>query len=357
MPLSLEKLRTILKKKGILPINFYIYKGSILFIKVLNLKYSNFFVIHVEPDYNFKIENNSFVENENIFYVKSVNISEFMSKQLGQDIRDIYSEIHFTPRINLNDDNLEKKLKDEYNQPIKIEDIKKDEGHGYIEAYKQIDRLKSSFSKVKYKIMISYDKYIFVLVDDKIKCYSIEDFEEGDYSTNFQITTSFKNFFEKIDDIDFEINQIKNKLEKILDYIQKNQYKRMTDLYSSKNDITSIYKDIYSRKENLVSIRSQYRERLDSTYTKEKELEKEYDKINKKISESGYQDNILHDKGIIEKSLSDIIGIRGEITEKLNKINNKINDFELTIDKIFYNNFIMMNNIRKNILILSELTK
>jgi SMC interacting uncharacterized protein involved in chromosome segregation len=46
-----------------------------------------------------------------------------------------------------------------------------------------------------------------------------------------------------------------------------------------------------------------------------------------------------------------------ELTNKINKINDKIKDYELTIDNVFYNNFLMMNSIRKNILQLTDLAK
>ena len=355
MPLSLDKLRIILKKKNMIPTAFYVYKGSIIFIEILNIKYSNFFMLYIESSYDFDINHQSFGENETIYYIKSIDVSEFMSKNLGQDIKDIYSEIHFTPKLNLNDENLEKKLKGEYVHPIKVEDLKKDDGKNYIETYKQIDRLKESFNLINYKLCVIYNQYVFCVVENKIKCYIIENFEEEDakYNSSYYITTNFKNFFEKLDTLDYEINQIKNKLERILDYIQKNQYKRISDLYSNKNDITLIYKEVTSKKEELISIRDKLKEKLDTAFIKEKEYEKEYEKLSRK----GLEDGAIQAKGSIERSLSEIIKIREELTEKLNKINCKINDFQLTIDKIFYTNFIMMNNIRKNIDMLSDLIK
>lgn len=355
MPLSLEKLRLILKKKNMIPTTFYVHKGSILFIQILNMKYSNFFMLYIEPGYDFDASHQSFGENEEIMYIKNTDIAEFMSKNLGQDIKDIYSEIHFTPKLNLNDENLEKKLKGEYTHHIKIEDLKKDDGKNYIDTYKQIDRLKESFNLISYKLCVIYNQYVFCVIDNKIKCYVIENFDEDDkkYNSSYYIVTNFKNFFEKLENLDYEINQIRIKLEKILDYIQKNQYKRISDLYSNKNDITLIYKEVTHKKEELISIRDKFKEKLDTTFLKEKEYEREYERLSRK----GLDDNVMQAKSSIERSLTEIVKIREELTEKLNKINCKINDFQLTIDKIFYTNFIMMNNIRKNIDMLNDLVK
>lgn len=362
MSLSLEKLKSVMLKKGMIPIKYFINNDKIVFIKIFIVSNCNIFMLYIDSEFNFVINKNSFTSEENICSISKIDIANFMKKKYGKDIREIYSDISLSSKINLDDRDIEKKIDKEYNQTITLEDIKKDEESLYIETYKQIDRIKNSFSKINYRFCICADKYIFYLIKDTIKCFCIDndnDEDKPDYKVSYFIISGVENFFEKIDNIEYEIHQVISKIEELWNYTQKRQYERIMDLYSKKDNIVEDYKKVCVKKDELVSLRNNWEKTLEQTCVKEKQLEKEYNEHNIKSSKTNYKNemNNISYKKKLEDDIRKILTIKKELTEKLSKINNKINDFDLTIDNIFYTNFIMMNNIRKNIKQLAELTK
>lgn len=360
--LSLEKLRNTLKKRGMIPIKYFLYKDRILFIHVFIIKNCNSFILHIEDEFSFKLEKNSFNSNEKASFINRIEIEKFMRKNLDKDIRNIYSDINITPRLNLDDSKLSEKLDKEYGHIINEDDIKKEDDNNYLDSYKQIDRIKNSFSKLKYKISIISGPYIFIVIEDKIKCYNIENFDEEEltYNSSYYIVSNIQNFFEKIDSIDYEINEIRGKIEGIWDYTQKTQYERILELYRNKDNVSENYKIVYKKKMELISIRNKLNETLEQTYIKQNEAEQEYNSHNTKMANNnGFKSDVnnIHYKKKLEDTLNSYTEMINELTMKINKLSDKIKDYELTIDKVFYNNFLMMNSIRKNILQLSELAK
>jgi hypothetical protein len=360
--LSIEKLRNILKKKGIIPIKYFLYKDKILFIQVFIIKNCNLFILYIEPEFSFKLEKNSFKSNEKACFINRIEIEKLMRKNLNKDIRNIYSDINIVSKINLDDSRIGEKLNKEYEHIMTDNDIKKDEDNSYLDTYKQIDRIKNSFSKLKYKISIFSGPYFFIVIDDKIKCYIIEKFEEEQisYNSSYYIVSNIQNLFEKIESIDYEINEIKGKIEGIWDHTQKTQYDRIIDLYKNKDNVSENYKIVYNKKLELMNIRNKLNETLEQTYNKYKDIEQDYNSHIIKMStikDVNNDANNIHYKKKLEDKTNEYIVMIDELTNKINKISDKIKDYELTIDKVFYNNFLMMNSIRKNILQLSDLTK
>jgi hypothetical protein len=360
--LSLEKLRNILKKKGIIPIKYFLYKDKILFIQVLIIKNCDLFIIYIEPEFSFNLEKNSFISKEKACFINKVEIEKFMRKNLNKDIRNIYSDINIESKINLDDSRIAEKLNKEYEYIITDKDIKKEDDNSYLDTYKQIDRIKNAFCKLKYKISIFTGPYFFVVIEDKIKCYIIEKFDEEElcYNSSYFIVSNIQNLFEKIEYIDYEIKEIKGKIEEIWDHTQKIQYERIIDLYKNKDNVSENYKIVYNKKLELISIRNKLSETLEKNYNIDKDIKEDYNShIIKMSNNKGFNNdaNNIHYKKKLEDKMNEYSTLIDELTNKINKINDKIKDYELTIDNVFYNNFLMMNSIRKNILQLTDLAK
>lgn len=349
MPLSLSKLTSYLEKKGMMIYRYYIEDKDCMYLEIISsLSTCNFFV-YLPSKLRFSVSDiPSSGCKINMFPIPVKKSKDSIAKSPDKE---------YIESMYMNDENKEKlneNLEEHYNHPIELKSSAASNLVYFRDLSRQVDRLKFSVSNISYNIVVIYQGFLCITGDDYgyfLSNYPCEDIRKLYVLLNIEI------LYDKISCVEEEITQIVTGIYRILDKNTSLLYENMIEMLER---LCSFPLDGLSD-DTLISIRDNKREKLEeylSSLTKEMTSEKDIIKKLRNISEQRKNQGI---KGIYEDI--DRVGNRKKLEEALNGIEKKkegiinnifsekeaVNSFSLTVDKILFDNIILVNEILKNL--------
>ena len=364
MPISIRKLDNLLASKGFVCKTFFTYEGFCVYIEVFSVQNASSFMLYVSPRYEMKIE-----ERENVYELKYMeisredeNISNFYANEPDDvDIEEFYNsnEINFN-NYNQQNSNLEKLLMEDYNKELSIKDINKDDTQNLKDIFRQLNRFMYCVQNIKYKLTIVYRNYLCSITkDNELDCFLILNYPRID-QRKLYIYIDLKTLYVKMDTFVNDIRTVKEGIYKLLNQNQIKHTKVLNDMLEQKITILQYSEKVQTKKEELSAYIREFENLLVNLTENEKSLYEKLDKVRGKNSEYGIKG--LHDD--IEKShlsahyeaeLEKIQGVKQEIIENIIKLKTEQENITLKMDKILFDNSIMINEISKNFLKLAEI--
>ena len=320
------------------------------------------FILYIPTNYDIKIDENT----ENVYKIKSIEIDENGEtiKKCVDDIDDAdiekdYNEIDLDYNA---ETNLEEHLKDNYNRPVALKNNKKEDSNQCKYILNQLSRLRLCVQNLKYKLSIIYKNYLCCIKrDDSLVCFLIK----GDYNSTDNkklfITLDLEILFKENENkISNDVKTIRQSIYKILNNNQIKHSKILNDMIVELNKI-----NLHS--ENVLSKSKKYEEyiiKLELLFNNNQEAEKnvnskllsiqeEYSDPNKKGLHYDIERSHLISKH--EKELDDINENRKKIIKNINDIKLSKENMILEVDKILFDNSIMINAVITNIQKLSKI--
>lgn len=362
MALSLEKLRKVLIKKNMKIKKIYYINHLCVYIEVENSLTAELLLIYIPSKYD--IQYNNEYEGYKIQYVDLTNEDEnesYNSLDENEDVvEDNYKEITLDNEVTKYTPNIQEKIESNYNAPVELNSTNSKEINNLINIMRQLKRLKFCVQNVDYKITIFYKDYLCSLhIDNSIDCYKITNFLE--HKRKIIVTIDLEHFYKHLEkNLETDITCIRQGIYKIL---RKNQI-------TNKNNLQKLLKLQLNMDINNVLIlekTSEYENNinnlnilLEKTIHAEKEKLFKIDEINKKYEkEEGIKG--LHvdiEKSHIlkkeESELNEIIGTKKEIINTIQLVKNNLENINLQVDQIYFDNTIMLHKVLRN---FDELTK
>lgn len=355
MPLSIDKLKKLLKRKNFIIHKYYKVHEYCAFIEILYTLTSDKYMMYIPSKYQFKLSGTS------AYKMKSISMNEndedMTEKYTGagsvDDMESMYNEIDIQNDYTDKDmDTIESKLEDNYKTSITLMDLEKGDNYDVKSIYRQIRRLKYSVQNLRYKLCIQYKKYMCVIHrDDDIDTYYISNFPVGKMpEKNFLVVFDLNVFYDNIDTIVGDLSQVSRGINKILD---KNQLRHIKDieLLNSKGvQITSNITRIARLRMNISKRITEYQTLLEKIIENEKSIYTQLYRIeNGQGGGIGSDMNSLHTKNKLYKDIEKIHGIKEELMSNISRLQIKESDIVLKIDNILFDNTMMLNRIFKNI--------
>lgn len=361
MPLSIQKLEKLLALKGFIPSKYYVMHSACVYIEIISIKEACVFLLYIPSKYTFTVEKES-----NVYKIKYADIEgeedniadDYAGKLDEHSVENIYKEIDIG--VSNSKTNIAQHLEENYKQMINLKDISSDDIKEVKNVIRQLKRIRFCVQNVKYKIAIMYKNYLCTIKrDDSIECYIIK--KQYDKKTELYVTVDLELLYEKMDSLILNIKTIGKGLYHILD---KNHFKHTRNLHKlleEKSDITGFSKDIYKKKLKYESYLQESNEMLDNIVNLEKEILEKIYEVNEKYNDNSVKG--LHDD--IEKShymvklntdLSSIQKIKEDIIKTIFDLKSKRDETMLTVDRIMFDNSVMLDAIFRNFVILAEMT-
>ena len=314
-------------------------------------------MVYIPSKYTIKVDGRS-----NTYKIKYLELSDEDQDDIDNNqVEKDYDEIDLSPE-KINSDELESKLKENYNKPITLNSLSKTDVQNIKDIYNQISRLQFCVQNIKYKISIVYKNYFCSIKrDNTIECYIIKHFNKVD-ERRIYVNIDLENLYVKVNDISKDISKVKSGIYKVLNKNQDKNAKILQEILEQKNNINSYSEIVQNRKKQIDEYIDSLEELLKKITEKEKQIVKKIMDINqshREMSLKGLHIDIQRTQeiGLEEKKLEDINYTKEVIIKDMLLWKNKKQNITLMIDKIFFDNSIMLNKIILNFSKLSDMIK
>jgi hypothetical protein len=353
---SFNKLELLLKQKGFSPVNAFTIDGYCVYIEIVSNITSDNFILYIPSKFNIKAEK---CPNHELKYVETTESQDILSKYAQQpdkkDIKNDYGAIEIDSKNK--DEDMETSLSQNYNNDILLKDLKKEDKECLKDIFRQLDRFKFCVQSINYKLGIMYKNYLCVIKkDDTIECYFISTYPDTKTRKLF-VSIDLKNMYEKIDHVLEDVKLVKTSIYKILNQNHVKHSKLLTTMLENKERLNSYSEMIYKKKDYYEKYIAELEAMLIKLNENETELLKEKQEIQKIPGEYGVKGVHVdiqnsHATFKIDSKLQKNREIKVEIINDLHRTRLERENITLEIDRILFDNAVMLNEIVKNFNIL-----
>lgn len=355
MPLSIGKLEKMLSLKGFIPNKYFVMHNVVVYIELIYIKDAESFILYIPSKYKFVVQKASNVHK--IKYL-DVNIDDNTADNYAGEpdehkVENTYEEVDIDMSPTLNGHNIGDHLEENYKRAITLKDISSEDSKELKDILRQLKRLRFCVQNVKYKIAIIYKNYLCAIKrDDTIECYSIKKYRSKDCKKLY-VTADLELVYEKMDSLVLNMETIKKGLYHILDKNHFTHTKTLQKLLEEKKEIMEFSESTYTKKIEYEKYLKEATDMLNAINNSEKStLEKMYE-INKYYSDpnlKGLHNDIekSHQLSSLNKELSDIQKIKEDVVKTIFELKAKREDTMLSVDKIMFDNNVMVDAIFRN---------
>jgi predicted DNA-binding protein YlxM (UPF0122 family) len=357
MPLSLTKLENLLSSKGFVATKFFVLDGTCFYIEVFAIKTADVFLLYIPSKYNFEVSD----EHDNVYKIKYIEMSgtdnvtdEYAGKQEDFDVEDVYGNTNI--ELSPDKDHIEEHLESNYRRPISLKDIS-DEDIVMLKAiYRQMRRFKYCVQNLKYKLGIVYKNYVCsIRRDDSIDCFIIKHFPRED-SRKLMIIVDLETFYDKNEKLIDDVRVVRESIYKMLERNQGMHTRVLNKISENRKDIALIPEQVEIKKRKYEAMMLQLENLLSTMISAEQKIIEELYKLDDEAQGGGIQSDIskAHHKARLDKELDKINGIKSDIAKNILFIREKRENKILSIDKISFDNTVMLDAMIKNFAKLKE---
>jgi hypothetical protein len=364
MPLSINKLEKLLTGKGLLPKKYFAIHGLLVYLEVLSIANADSFMLYIPSKYEIKIAGGN-----DVYKAKYIEISEdghipgdYAGEPDNFDLEKAYDEvdIDLSPDTHGHHD-MAGHLEENYNHPVSLKDISKSDTLQLREIFRQLRRLKFCVQSLKYKLCIMFKDYLCCIRrDDTFEGYVIHHLE-GPSERKLLVSLDLETLYEKIDSVSVDIKTVREGIYRVLDKNQSKHIRNLQKMLEQKNDLTT-FSDVVLRKKTQYATYLSYLEQLlsDLGCAEKKNIENLME-VEERYSDSSSLKGLhmdierSHQVAKYETELSRINVVKQELIRNILMVKIKHEDLALKVDKICFDNTVMIDAIVKNFVTLSEL--
>jgi hypothetical protein len=355
---SIEKLEQLLATKGFIPKRYFMIHKYCAFVEVVDVKNSNNFFLSIPSTYKFKLK-----EGEGIYKLRCIDIEsdtntadDYAGTPDDFDLENKYTEVELTNQLlRCKDDgtgNISGYLEEGYKRPISIKDISKEDKKDVKDIVRQIKRLKFCVQNISYKVVIIYMNYLCVLdKDDTIECFLIKRFTKS-HCRRLLVVVDLKLFYEN-DSLEQDIVDIQRGIARVFDKNQETHEKHIMKLLSEQSNVTEYSNRILLKKKEYTDYITRFNNLLVHLSHSEKNLVEKIYVLKESVRDSSYKGmqsdiTMVHRKSKLEEELLNLNNVKMNIIKNITEIKNKQEDMLLQVDKVMFDNLVMMAAIVKN---------
>lgn len=365
MPLSISKLEKLLTGKGLIPKKFFVIDGLVIYMEVLDIRNADSFMLYIPSKYEFSIS----CDTSNVYKVKYMDINEdgcipedYGGEPDNFDIEKQYGEIEIdnSPVKNCRSDMAEY-LEENYNHPVSLKNINKDDNRQLREVFRQLRRLKFCVQNLKYKLCIIFKDYLFCIRrDDTFEGFIINNLR-GSPERKLMVSLDLETLYEKIESVSIDIKTVREGVYHILEKNQGKHIRNLQKMLEQKNSLTTFSDMVMKKKSQYIVYLNKLEELLNSLGKAEKkniekllEIEERY---RNEASLKGLHTDIEKTQQIskYETKLHEINVVKQDLIRNILIVKAKYEDLALKVDKICFDNTVMIDAIIKNFVVLGEL--
>lgn len=362
MPLSLNKLERLLSTKGFIIKKYFTVKGFCVYVEVLSITNADSFLLYIPSKYEIQAE-----KGNNTYKVQYIELDEdgnipgdYAGEPDNFDLEKAYDEVDIDLSQNDGHD-LVDHLEENYNRPVSLKDITKDDKKDLCDVFRQLRRFRFCVQSIRYKLAIVFKNYLCCIRrDDALECFSIRNYSNRD-NRKLMVSMDLETLYAKLDTVAVDVKTVRDGIYKVLDKNQLKHSRNLTHMLEQNNDITSYSNIVYIQKEQYVTYIMRLETMLAQLGDSEKKTVEKLMALDDRYSDpslKGLHNDIerTHLTSKQEIELERINTVKQEIIRTIVVLKTKQENLMLKVDKIFFDNSVMLDAILKNMITLQSIT-
>jgi len=359
MPLSITKLKKLLSYKGLVPVKYFHMGGVCVYVEILSMNNADSILLYIPSKYKFPVDKTSSSNVYKLVYV-DINDAETSPDNFAGELDEyIIENTYGGNNINIKkDENFAVQLESNYKRAIQLKNVSNENHKELKDTYRQLKRLRFCVQDTPYKICIYFKNFLCSIQrDNSVEIYRIKKFK-GDAQKKLFISTDLEHLYGNMDSILLNIADLKKGIYHILDKNHFSHTYTLKRLLEEKNDIVQLSNDSYTKKSEYETSLEESKILLKNLNNKEKKLKHSLAQIKNKFSSGNnlnYDINYSHQLSQIENEIRNIEKVKSELIDIILELRLKSENAMLNVDKIMFDNTVMIDLVLKNFEKLGEI--
>ncbi len=349
MSLSLDKFQKLLSTYSLIPIKYYTYHDRVLLVEVVSLSSAEPFLLYISKEYNFKPDTSFETYN-----LKRIHLDEkgdvpakYASKLDDLEMDEYYSKVNLLNTEKMLDKtiDIEKELIDEYRKRILVTSSEESTTMKVRDMVNQLQRLERCVDSKDYSLSIMTNSLI-VLDPEHMFIIRGKDLKEH---RMYIIVVTIETLFKNVNYIAKDIPELNNGIQRILMKNHQSHMEKMDDTIDGMIQVQDKLHATMNRIDRYNSYIARLTDLLEKVKQKEISVRNARKVLHDKIA-GGIDKEIYHlkEKESIEKDEKWVSFTKGKIYEKVLDLHKKTRNHTLMMDKLLFENLVMMISIQRN---------
>ena len=252
MTLSLVKLEALLGKNELIIRRIFTIGEVCVYIEVQILNQTDIFFLYIPSKYEIPVPKRNLVFKITQLEInEDGSISEDYTKSYDDvDLEKKYEEIDIDLELDVTKhDDVESHLESNYNHPLSLRDLTKNDLKELKETFRQLKRLRLCVQNLKYKICIAFKNYICCIRrDNTFDGFVIKGPSAGSEKKMF-ISIDLEAFYTTISSVKVDVQTIRSGIHRVLNKNQNKHTKNIQKILENKIDFLESSRNIQEKKE------------------------------------------------------------------------------------------------------------
>jgi DNA-binding phage protein len=363
MSFSVSKLEKFLTSKNLIPVGYFIMYNTCMYVDVISTTTADNFLLYIPSKYEFEMK----PTRPNIYDMKYLEFDgsaeenvadEYAGKVDDAYIEDRYTEVDPANKLEFKDD-FSTKLEDNYNKPITLKDVPIEDSKEIKDLLRQVKRVGFCLKNIEYKAIIIYKNYMCSIKrDDSIECYILKKYNSKKTKTLY-VTTDLEVLYKDSESIASNVKTVRKELYRVLDKNHNNNMKTLQKIMDMRNEISLLSENAFNKKMEYEKMLKDSYKMFDNIKTSENEI---YEKILALKDKYDNDPKLRNLNGDIERShiisklkteLTETKKIKEDVIKAIFELRLKRDHAVLEVDKIMFDNTVMIECVMKNLSQLS----
>lgn len=361
--LSIEKLQYFAQNNGFRLGKIFTHNDQCCMVELISIHTINNILLNIPEKYKFQLPpdvrvyaihrtNNTHQPTKNDEIDGYVHVSESV-------LSNTYSNMESMSVSSSSKLPMSEHLNETYKTNVIIDDIKGKRKVSQSDMCRQLERLKYCIKGMTHKLALIDSPYIVMLNhEDQVEVYECNTLPKE--QQKMVVVVQFKMFYDRIESIDEECDQILQGVYKVLDHNQNSHTKNIKTMLQKKQNIIECSEELSKQKQEYHKYIHQYIDLLDELYSHEKNKHHDLMQLSEHVNSKTdlrYDMKRTHQKQKIEKEIKKMDKTRTELVKTIEEIKNQHQHLTLTIDTILFDNIVLLDKIFKNFEKLETLKK
>lgn len=352
MSLSLDKFQKLLSSYDLMPMRYFEYHERVMLIEVLALQTGDLFVVYVPKGYDFRVDDGDVYTLKRVKLDPSGEVGPKYAQRLNDlDMSDYYDRVDLLDQEKLLDKSVdvEKELIDQYRRKIMVSSSEESAVARCRELVHQLERMSQCVDK-NYGLAIITNS---LLVMDREHIYMVRG-RELKQDKAYVVVVDLESLFKNITYVGKDVPEISRGIQRVLN---KNHQSHMSRMGLTIDGMVRCKANLQGHVERVQRY-SGYVDELVKLVARLKEREASLRQAIRELNQSapsvGGEIAALKKREALEKEAADLLQAKGRAYEKVVELHRRSRDTSLALDKLLFENLVMMVSIQRNLSSLIE---
>lgn len=337
MSLKYDQIENKFNSEGIVISRVYITDDTVVFLELLFVDIAEICFVYVSGRHDIKAPTK---QNTNAIILEVSDIDMDSEGVIMGDLSGVIENDSFNyPELNIESNNSDtNKLSNHYNDPIKLGPKRNDIKEELRQIFRQIIRLRQCVYSLDYKFVIVYGGFLCTLrYDNDLQCFWVKKGSQSSKATKLVTYIELESMIEKIQTVKSDIVSVREGLVSTLRKNEIHHVENLKKLLESKIQVPEKTVSVIARKEQLYK----YIQELYSMIEQLNYSENIYTEKYKNIKSEREAEQII-------RKFQDIKILKQKIITNILNSKSKYDEIMLNIDRICFDNSILITTVMKN---------